>query len=444
MKIRAILALAVFSLTFAASTAHAAGKPHVLMISMRPDYVTAADEHQLKIPTLRNIMAGGTYADHVANSLPTNTYPNHTTLVTGVWPAVHGIYNNMKFDPLQQHPGEWYWYANEVRVPTIWQAASKAGLTTASVGWPVTNGAQGIDYLITEFAQSEDGAEIKSLQSDKPVGLRDQLDPKGLLKDADGDVKKTAWSTAIIQQDKPNFMTVHLNDLDHMEHQTGVFSPDDLKTLEVLDSQVKTIIDAELAVDPKAVIVIVSDHGFMNVDKRVNLGILFVRAGLVPARPKGGKIPGDAPWDAMAWDGGGTDAIMLHDPNNKQVLQKVSDLLQDAAKNPDYGIARILTHDEAVKMGGYPDASFVVEWKPGFCSGKALSGDVVISAPGKGQHGYVPDRPEVQSSFFMMGYGVAVHRDLGLIDMRQIPSTIAAILGVPFPSAALQPVHYKP
>ena len=59
----------------------------VLMISvdgMRPDYVTRADEHGLKLPVLRSFMRDGTYADGVVGVFPTVTYPSHTTLVTGV------------------------------------------------------------------------------------------------------------------------------------------------------------------------------------------------------------------------------------------------------------------------------------------------------------------------------------------------------------------------
>jgi predicted AlkP superfamily pyrophosphatase or phosphodiesterase len=429
------------------SFAHGQGKPHVLMISidgMRPDYVTAARAHHADLPSLQRIMATGTYADRVINSLPTNTYPNHTTLVTGVSPAQHGIYNNMTFDPLLQHPNEWYWFASEVRVPTLWQAASRAGLTTASVGWPVTNGAKGIDYLITEFAQSEDGAEITSLKRDNPPNLRSLLDPDDKLRDADGDVRKVAWSTAIIRDHQPNFMTVHLNDLDHIEHETGVFTKEDVCTLEILDGQVRTLMDAELSVDPNAVTVIVSDHGFERVDKRVNLEILFIRAGLAPSRPSQGKLPLDTPWEAEAWDAGGTDAIMLHNPNDQQVLQKVSRLLQEASDNPDYGIARILDRNAITKMGGFPDASFVVEWKPGFSSGRALSGEMVKLSPGKGAHGYAPDRPNLQSSFFMVGHGIVKRRDLGVIDMRQIAPTVARILAIPFSSTQVKAVDYEP
>ncbi len=52
----------------------------MLLISidgMRPDYVTQADEHHLRIPPLRHIMSSGTYADGVTGDLPTVTYPSH-------------------------------------------------------------------------------------------------------------------------------------------------------------------------------------------------------------------------------------------------------------------------------------------------------------------------------------------------------------------------------
>ena len=84
----------------------------VLLISvdgLRPDYVTQADEHHLRIPNLRRILADGTYADGVTGVFPTVTYPSHTTLVTGVWPAEHGILNNTRFDPERNLFNAWYW-----------------------------------------------------------------------------------------------------------------------------------------------------------------------------------------------------------------------------------------------------------------------------------------------------------------------------------------------
>ena len=86
----------------------------VLMISidgLRPGDVLEADARGFKAPVLKKLVAEGVYASGVKNALPTVTYPNHTTLITGVWPAKHGIANNPTFDPLQKNMGGWYWYS---------------------------------------------------------------------------------------------------------------------------------------------------------------------------------------------------------------------------------------------------------------------------------------------------------------------------------------------
>src|SRR6201995_710603 len=108
----------------------------VLMISvdgLRPGDVLDAQTRGMKIPALRALLADSLYAQGVKNALPTVTYPNHTTLITGVWPARHGIPNNPTFDPLQQNMGGWYWYARDIKVPTLWDAVHASGRKVASL-----------------------------------------------------------------------------------------------------------------------------------------------------------------------------------------------------------------------------------------------------------------------------------------------------------------------
>ena len=78
---------------------------------LKPEYITQADAHGMKLPYLRTLLDKGTYADGVVGIWPTITYPSHTTLITGVWPAEHGILNNQVFDPEQKFRGAWNWYA---------------------------------------------------------------------------------------------------------------------------------------------------------------------------------------------------------------------------------------------------------------------------------------------------------------------------------------------
>ena len=50
----------------------------------------------------------------------------------------------------------------------------------------------------------------------------------------------------------------------------------------------------------------------------------------------------------------------------------------------------------------------------------------------------------MRASFFAVGAGIAHHRDLGVVDMRQIAPTVARILRVPMPTAKAAPLHVQP
>ena len=57
---------------------------------------------------------------------------------------------NLNRDPELTLNGAWYWYAEMIKSPTLWNAARQAGLTTAAVGWPVSVGAR-LDYNFPEY-----------------------------------------------------------------------------------------------------------------------------------------------------------------------------------------------------------------------------------------------------------------------------------------------------
>src|SRR4051794_8750465 len=170
MNMIRILLLLACTLTFTTSFA-----ARVLVISidgLHPAYVTQADRYGLKIPTLRKFMARGSYAEGVVGVVPTVTYPNHTTLMTGVAPAVHGILSNTPFDPQNVNREGWYWYAEDIKSETLWKAANAAGLVTASVNWPVTVGDTHIRYLLPEYWRAQTPDDLKVLRAlSRPEGL---------------------------------------------------------------------------------------------------------------------------------------------------------------------------------------------------------------------------------------------------------------------------------
>jgi predicted AlkP superfamily pyrophosphatase or phosphodiesterase len=107
---------ALAGISVVATAARPPAWPLVLLSidGLRPDYVIEADRYGVRIPNLRRILAEGAHARGVTGVLPTVTYASHTTLVTGVSPARHGIIYNLPFDPLGQNSDGWYWYARRI------------------------------------------------------------------------------------------------------------------------------------------------------------------------------------------------------------------------------------------------------------------------------------------------------------------------------------------
>ncbi len=453
-----IFGLFVLAIFEVAISAHAAP---VLMISidgLKPEYITQADAYGMKIPYLRTLIANGTYAEGVIGIWPTITYPSHTTLLTGVWPAEHGITNNQEFDPFQRFGSAWNWYASEIRVPTLWQIAHHAGLRTASVGWPVSVGATDVDYLIPEYWRGDNvsgstnpGDRLMMAALARPDTLVQQLEPvagpymNGNDTSIGGDETKTRYALEILRRYRPAFMTLHLSSLDDSQHQHGPFSPEACADLEALDGMVARLAHQEFANNPQAVLLIVSDHGFMKISHFVNLVIPFLQAGLLNATANPGKPPTVNSWKAEPWMAGGMAAIMLHDPGDHATEKQVKAMLDKLAADPDSGIAQVLDHEGIVKRGAFPDAALLVVFKPGYYAGAALSGSLVTPIPGsRGSHGFSPEFPEMRASFFAVGGGIARHRDLGVVDMRQIAPTVARILRVQMPTAKATPLRVQP
>jgi predicted AlkP superfamily pyrophosphatase or phosphodiesterase len=71
-----------------------------------------------------------------------------------------------------------------------------------------------------------------------------------------------------------------------------------------------------------------------------------------------------------------------------------------------------------------------VNCKPGWLMGGKLNGVQGEATATKGMHGYFPDTPAMRASLIANGPGIAVGRDLAVIDMRAIAPAIAARLGV--------------
>lgn len=422
-----------------AATATAAPARPVLLISLdglRPGDVTAQ-----RTPRLAALAREGASASGVTGVLPTLTYPSHTTLVTGAAPARHGIGNNLTFDPFNRNQQGWYWYAGDVKVGTLWQAAHAKGLRTANIHWPVTVGAPGIDENLPQIWRTGTDDDRKLLAALATPGLLPRLEAalgpyaQGMDETVEGDANRVRFAARILGTDKPALTTVYLAGIDHEEHRSGPGSPAADATITRTDALVGELVDAARAAMPDVTVAVVSDHGFAPVATDINLFAPFIAAGLITL-DKAGGVTG---WEAEPWIAGGTAAIRLARPDDPALVAKVGALLARLAADPAYHIDHVLDRAAIAAAGGPADASFLLAMHTGYETGKDPAAPVASPATYKGMHGYLPGEPAMASTLIVAGPGLRRHGDLGRVDMRAIAPGLARILGVALPQAELPP-----
>lgn len=432
--------LLLFSTVLVAALAQRSTTIPVILISidgLKPDYVLEADKHNLKIPNLRRFVKEGSYATSVTGVEPTVTYPSHATMLTGVSPAKHGIYNNTPFDPFGKNQGGWYWYAEDIKVPTLWEAVNKAGGVTASVDWPVSVGAP-VKYNIVQIWRARTAEDRKLIRALSTPGLLAEAERKlgpyhdGYDYSIEGDGLRANFNIYILETKRSRFQTVYFGGLDHEEHDHGPYSAEAYAGLEKIDGYVgKVRAAAEKIGGGRAIVCVVSDHGFSPTKKELRLNAALREAGLIEV-DGAGKLKS---WRAFAWGSGGSAAVMLQNQNDREARDKVREVLKRLAGDSDSGLLKFYEGEEARKLGGFPDAAFIAGTKPGFYFGGGLDAPIIRNIKPGGGHGFLPELTEMDSSFFIAGPGIPAGRDLGRIDMRDIAPTLAKLLGVELPTA---------
>ncbi|MFC5490991.1 ectonucleotide pyrophosphatase/phosphodiesterase [Dokdonella soli] len=422
-----------------------AGKPAPLLLisidGLRPGDVLEAGARGLEVPNLRRFIADGAYASGVRGVTPTLTYPSHTTLLTGVAPARHGIVSNLTFDPMFKNAVGWYWYATDIRVPTLWDAVHAAGLGTANVHWPVSVGAH-VDANLPQIWRTGTDDDRKLVAALATPGLLPALEHElgryadGIDESIEADENRARFAERLLTLRRPGFMTAYFTALDHQQHLSGPDTPQAHAVLERIDAIVGRLVATARARDPQAIICIVSDHGFAPLQHDVNLVGAFADAGLIRFDAKG-QVTG---WDAVPWYGGGSAAIVLRDGKDAALRTRVAALLDRLRDDAGNGIDRLLTREQLAPLGGNPAADFYVDFKPGYQMAPDPKSAPVSASTYRGMHGYRADLPEMRATFLISGHGVPHARALGDIDMRDIAPTLAHLIDVKLPAAEGKPL----
>ena len=234
----------------------------VILVSidgLHPDYLDS-----FYTPNLLEIAASGVHPDYMEPVFPTKTFPNHYSLITGLYPANHGIVNNSMYDPDlglsfrlsdREAVSDHRWWKGE----PLWNTIQKQNRTSATYFWPGSEAP--IQGMRPTYWMKYD--------SSLPYGAR--ID---------------SAMVAITRSPRPALVTIYFSAVDSRGHE---FGPDAIETREALqeiDEQIGNLIARlrEEGLEDEVNIVVVGDHGMaatsservVLVDDYIDLGEVYI------------------------------------------------------------------------------------------------------------------------------------------------------------------------
>ena len=421
-------------------TAVSAAANHVILITIDGFPAYLMNDPQAPIPTLRRMAREGAVAEGMKVSNPSVTWPNHTTLVTGVHPEKHSVLFNgvmvrpgpglpVRIDPKRDK-------SDLVAVPTLFDLLHKHGLRTAGVNWPCTRNSGTLDH---------DFPDVPDQVTHTTPELRKELVGAGILKDetdksftsqsaASKDQIWTAAAVHVIETHKPNFLLFHMLITDSTHHKYGAQSPAGYTAVAQADSQLRLVLQAlaKAGIAEKTTIFVVADHGFEKALKLLNVNVLFRKSGLLETAPIPTAI---VKAKAQIVSEGGIAMVYLTDPARRDAdAEKIRALMKEQE-----GIAEIL-EPSAYRRLGLPDpqknpqmAEMILVAQPGYAFVNNALGDdyvteVTLTAGSQGHHGYLSTNPKMNAVFVAWGRGVKRGAKLGLVENIDVAPTIGHLL----------------
>lgn len=395
-----------------------------------------AESAGVRLSVLDSLRREGVLAEGVIGSLPSVTYPSHTTIVTGVPPARHGVYGNGVFTPpTTKLPYSLsYWESAEIHVPTLFDAAHAKGLRVAAVFWPVSAHDSSIDYNIPDAWDPRPGGRTQ-LAALRTLGTPWLLDSLGALAEGEpNDSMRAAWTAGILRRWNPDLVALHVLDLDGAKHDHGPWNDSVVSALRGVDRGIGVVLASvrETGADRQTTVIVTSDHGFLPYRQQFRPGVLLARAGLLSVDTANGDVRS---WDAAVQVNGGSVMIMPRDSTDRTLAARVRAAIPDSlVANPEGGRGRpiraVWPRDTIAMLGGDPRAIWGLEMNEGTYAVSGYRGALFTQRSGGG-HGQDPRRPELHAFFLMSGPGIERGSSRSLLRQTEVAGIVARVLGLP-------------
>jgi predicted AlkP superfamily pyrophosphatase or phosphodiesterase len=403
---------------------------HVAIISLDGFAAHMFAESSLAVPNLRRLAREGAEAKGLEPVNPTVTWPNHTSLVTGVPPAEHTVlYNGWA---VRGAEGERV--TVQARVPkvelvrgvTLYDAAHKAGLTTAEVDWVAVEKAPTINWSFAEWARAEDPVASEMISAGTVSADEMQIFEKAPITFRD-----EVWTRAaehIVATHKPNLLLFHLLTTDSVQHTYGPETLAARVALSLADAKVGRIVDAyrRAGLLDRTTFFIVSDHGFRTYRKTIRPNALLKQKGLA----------------GSAWvvPEGGTAMVYVTKSADKPATVAALRTLFTGLE----GITQVLP-PEQFESYGYPQpaanprmADLVLAAGEGYAFNATADGETVAEVPAgssPGSHGFLSSDEKMRAIFVASGAGIVPGARLEVVKNLDVAPTVARLLGLELPAA---------
>lgn len=391
------------------------------------------------LPGFSRLLENAAVFEHVESVYPTLTYVCHASIGSGCWPEHHGVPHNQRLDPATRNE-EWYWDYSALKVPTMLDWAAAAGLTTATVGWPVSAGAPvtfGIPE-VWEWSRHPTPAEaFRAGCNDagweyvaRHLDAYDTADMHPTY-----DEFEVRCLEDLIRERAPEVILDHQAQLDHVRHVSGVHAPEVQDALRLHDGWLQRTFSAleDAGVLDDTVVAVLGDHGQLEVDYKLSANVLLERAGLLTTDGTGEVCA----WDAYVQSGGISAELFVRDEKFVgPAMRALEPLLSEGY------VTDCLTNEEARRrFHTTGDFARILEAAPNYAFGDDATGELVTPAGGEdykyslATHGHMPFRGE-KPCFAVMGPGVTPGRYQGMRLVDEAP-TLMSLCGIPYDEGAL-------